>query len=1741
MADYTVKLTIKGDGTVAVAAIKDVEAAAAGMAGKAASAGNATAAGMRSISTSAAAATGEMSKARDAAAALYSRLALFGGLAIIAKTALSAVDAWSDMTSRVRVNIGASEDAAAIMGRLGSVARTTYSSLESTADSFARNAVTLGALGKSTQEQLDYTEALNNALVVSGAKGQAFEQVQDALSKAMATGALRGIELNTVLSSGSRVAQVLAQELGTNVIGLRALGEQGRITGDVIFNALTRNMRELSAEAESMPATIGDAFTLLRNSLLQTVGAFDQQNAISQTLASSLVTLADSMGTLVTVVIGMGVSLAAAHAAAAVGAKLQESAQRAVAASALKEAEAQVVKARAMTALGGPLAAITAAEARLAVAQEAAAVAGVARAGMFARLGSSLLALAGGPIGVAVIALGALGTAIYGVYQREQERIAQFDASIKAMQATTAAANDLADAYAKIQLTPFQPLPDFDKSIDSYIDNLATLKQKQGEYNAKRAELDNVEARIRAAMTATNDAAGVQLLTLAPRAQRLREELEALDPSVRALRESTDRLGDALGGVLAPGMAKVGRAAIDMANDISASRTAMASIQAASGVLGVSLTAIADAIRTGLAKSIREGNAANAELGAGIAAVEEKYKTFGLTQAKVLQKQLDAVRASIQYKNASDSERAALEASAAAAITHARAMEKGADSARKQAAKAAQDFIDSLDKQVATYGLAGTAADRYMLSTLKLSDAQRQYALDQLDLLDALEEMARADKARADALKTLEGISGDLGDALEQIRARASGASAAQIVYNRTLRDAAAAFRAAGGAANPAAVTAFNDAVRQAGEVLDSTRTIGRSLGEIIEDFAKPTQFDALRAEIERVGDALKKALEAGADESVLDPLRKALAGLKGDMRELTHATASDFLGATRTALQGVQSLAREGSREYAQMQVAIDAITLAESILAVVHQATSGDPYSAIPRMIAMAATLASLGQSISIAGGAGFRDTAAQRQASQGTGTVLGDATAKSESIAHAVEITANATQQLVGINRGMLAALQSLQQALGAAGGQIARGASSADFSDMNLAVGQSQFWTAFDVFGILGGKSKITDEGIVIFGGALSQLLENVAVGAYQEVQSRSWLFGSTHTREGIKDISDAFGKQFALVISSIADTVRAGAQALGLLPADIEAAMAAYQVAQTRISLKGLTAEEQQKELEAVFSSIFDGLAGAVVPFIEQFQQVGEGLGETLVRVATEVQVVQEAFRQFGMAVDQSDPERFAQISDALVQAVGGIDAFIEGLQSFTSHFADDAQQFRIAYTALTSAFEQAGLALPTTRDGMWALMQSLDATTEAGREQIATLLRLSATADQYFGLLEQAQSDMVKQIEAAIDTLSAFGVGVGEGGNKLRSINQSAIDAVNAANLLARASGQQGAAEWQLALIHRVAAARAAEAIAQLMAATQDLVQQFYAGGVTDATAQASSSVRDFGDAMGEAARQASDAIRLLLGDLSPLNDQAKLQVALDALARGEVGKEDVLQIGRRLYASSQAYTDLFNRVMAMRVPGTPGSSIGSGGVDSAINAAAITPEQRARERMDLAMQIGANVATLANAQDETFEAIAQMLGLNLADIGDALGLSNDDLQEYLQNLVDQENRTPDSVADAADRIIAALYDIAGGGSGSAPGSWTPPGSSDTGLGGPLGNFDIPQGAGGESSPITATVDDETAGALKQVAPLLQAVLDAIQRGDSDLTAAMHGVSQTLRDTDAENETRLGRRNLRMA
>ena len=263
-----------------------------------------------------------MSKEIDTTGVMLRRLAGIAAGALSIRQVAQYADTWTDLRSRVDLATGSQERGAAVMERLADMARRTYSSLESTTESWLSNSRALRDLGMSTSESLDFTEALNNALVVSGARAERAASVQNALARAMASGKLSGDQLNTIIETGGRVAELLAEELGTTVSGLRTMGQQGKITGDVIRTALVGNLELLREEADSMPATIGDAFTLIGNAALTLVGTWDQLLGASSTVADVLILVADNLERLASIGIAFAAFMAGRWVAAFVAARV---------------------------------------------------------------------------------------------------------------------------------------------------------------------------------------------------------------------------------------------------------------------------------------------------------------------------------------------------------------------------------------------------------------------------------------------------------------------------------------------------------------------------------------------------------------------------------------------------------------------------------------------------------------------------------------------------------------------------------------------------------------------------------------------------------------------------------------------------------------------------------------------------------------------------------------------------------------------------------------------------------------------------------------------------------------------------------------------------------------------------------------------------------------------------------------------------------------------------------------------------------------------------------------------------------------------------------------------------------------------------------------------------------------------------------------------------------------------------
>ncbi|GGA63937.1 tape measure protein [Pelagibacterium lentulum] len=218
----------------------------------------------------------------------------FAGIGLGAAGIANLTSEWTDLNARVANATGSLQRGTEVMGRLSDMARRTYSSLTQTTEAFVENSDVLTELGYNYTQQLDLTEALNNALVISATRGQRAESVMRAWSNAMALGQLSGQNLNTILQGSPRLVRALADSMGVGVSQLRAMGAAGQITARDMYG-VTQELETLRAEADAMPATLQDSFVLLGNAVMQFVGQADQATGITGILAREIILLADSI------------------------------------------------------------------------------------------------------------------------------------------------------------------------------------------------------------------------------------------------------------------------------------------------------------------------------------------------------------------------------------------------------------------------------------------------------------------------------------------------------------------------------------------------------------------------------------------------------------------------------------------------------------------------------------------------------------------------------------------------------------------------------------------------------------------------------------------------------------------------------------------------------------------------------------------------------------------------------------------------------------------------------------------------------------------------------------------------------------------------------------------------------------------------------------------------------------------------------------------------------------------------------------------------------------------------------------------------------------------------------------------------------------------------------------------------------------------------------------------------------
>lgn len=199
-----------------------------------------------------------------------------------------------------------------------SVAQSTGASLGTTAELIGKLSTSFRSLGGDAKTSftaaVGLSQTISQAVALSGASAAAADAAITQLGQGLASGVLRGDELNSVLEQTPRLAQAIAEGMGVTVGQLRALGAQGQITAKQIVDALKNQRKVLADEYSQLPLTIGRAWTTLQNAVLSYVGQADQARGTSGKLAESIAFVAAHVDDIARAVIALGQVVATVYA-----------------------------------------------------------------------------------------------------------------------------------------------------------------------------------------------------------------------------------------------------------------------------------------------------------------------------------------------------------------------------------------------------------------------------------------------------------------------------------------------------------------------------------------------------------------------------------------------------------------------------------------------------------------------------------------------------------------------------------------------------------------------------------------------------------------------------------------------------------------------------------------------------------------------------------------------------------------------------------------------------------------------------------------------------------------------------------------------------------------------------------------------------------------------------------------------------------------------------------------------------------------------------------------------------------------------------------------------------------------------------------------------------------------------------------------------------------------------------------
>lgn len=191
-----------------------------------------------------------------------------GGIAGINKV-LNISDELASTKARLNLLVDDGGSVEALEQKIMASAQRSRSAYFDTASAVAKLGLNAGnAFGGNMDQVIAFMEQVNKQFVIGGATAQEQSNAMIQLTQAMAAGALRGEELNSILDGAPGIARAIEKYMGIAEGSIKTVAQEGKVTAEVVKNAMFAMADETNAKFDSMPKTWAQIWAGMKNQAL---------------------------------------------------------------------------------------------------------------------------------------------------------------------------------------------------------------------------------------------------------------------------------------------------------------------------------------------------------------------------------------------------------------------------------------------------------------------------------------------------------------------------------------------------------------------------------------------------------------------------------------------------------------------------------------------------------------------------------------------------------------------------------------------------------------------------------------------------------------------------------------------------------------------------------------------------------------------------------------------------------------------------------------------------------------------------------------------------------------------------------------------------------------------------------------------------------------------------------------------------------------------------------------------------------------------------------------------------------------------------------------------------------------------------------------------------------------------------------------------------------------------------------